>query len=321
MFNDFVRRWGLDGCNGGLKWQIFPSNAGYDYKNSAANGGFFLMAARLARFTGNSTYLDWATRSWDWMVGVGLIDLEAEGGYVVFDGTDDTKNCTTLNHAMFSYSLGMILLGSANLANLTNGSDSTLWMTRTIGLLNGTTAFFSPYPNATGIMFETSCEPFNTCDTDQQSFKAYLSRFMAGTALLVPSAYNAVMGVLISSAQAAARSCSGGTDNATCGTKWYVDGWDGTYGVGQQLAALEVVQNLLIGGAAPSVVEDTVHNLNATTSTMPSVVLPTTKPESSVGTVPATETQPPGKNVAAKATTSISLLPFILILYVAIGGF
>lgn len=28
-------------CNGGLRWQIPPSNRGYDYKNSIANGIFF----------------------------------------------------------------------------------------------------------------------------------------------------------------------------------------------------------------------------------------------------------------------------------------
>jgi len=54
------------------------------------------------------------------------------------------------------------------------------------------------------------------------------------------------MPLLQASAQAAAQSCSGGTDGVTCGTKWYTAGWDNTYGVGQQMNALEIFQAQLI---------------------------------------------------------------------------
>lgn len=37
----------------------------------------------------------------------------------------------------------------------------------------------------------------------------------------------------------------GGVANVTCGHKWYLGGWDGSAGVGQQMAALEVFQGLL----------------------------------------------------------------------------
>jgi mannan endo-1,6-alpha-mannosidase len=33
VFNSMVPRWDTTSCNGGLRWQIFPANAGYDYKN------------------------------------------------------------------------------------------------------------------------------------------------------------------------------------------------------------------------------------------------------------------------------------------------
>lgn len=47
------------------------------------------------------------------------------------------------------------------------------------------------------------------------------------------------------SAIAAAKQCTGGDRGITCGTRWYEDGWDGTYGVGQQMNALEVIQSNL----------------------------------------------------------------------------
>jgi mannan endo-1,6-alpha-mannosidase len=43
VFNDFVSRWDLahNTCGGGLKWQIFPSSAGYTYKKFDIQRGLF----------------------------------------------------------------------------------------------------------------------------------------------------------------------------------------------------------------------------------------------------------------------------------------
>jgi mannan endo-1,6-alpha-mannosidase len=71
-FNSIVARWDTASCNGGLKWQIYPENDyGYNYKNSISNGATFALAARLARYTGNQTYADWAVKIWDWQKAVG----------------------------------------------------------------------------------------------------------------------------------------------------------------------------------------------------------------------------------------------------------
>lgn len=89
-FNNIVSRWDESSCGGGLKWQIYPENAyGYNYKNSISNGATFALGARLARFTGNQTYADWAEKIYDWEKKVGLIGDSFE----VFDGTDDKTNC------------------------------------------------------------------------------------------------------------------------------------------------------------------------------------------------------------------------------------
>lgn len=94
-------------------------------------------------------------------------------------------------------------------------------------------------------MFEIACEPRANCNVDQLSFKAYLTRWMAGTAKVAPQHYDAIMKRLRGSAIAAAKQCTGGAKGITCGTRWYEDGWDGTYGVGQQMNALEIFQTNL----------------------------------------------------------------------------
>ena len=113
VFNSQALRWDDTTCGGGLRWQIFSFNNGYDYKNSISNGCFFNLAARLATYTGNKTYSDWAEKSWQWVNAIGLMDPE----YRVFDGSDDTINCTRLNHIQWSYNAGVFLLGAASMYN------------------------------------------------------------------------------------------------------------------------------------------------------------------------------------------------------------
>jgi mannan endo-1,6-alpha-mannosidase len=94
-------------------------------------------------------------------------------------------------------------------------------------------------------MFEIACEPRANCNVDQLSFKAYLARWMAGTAKVAPFTHDTINKRLRGSAVAAAKQCTGGARGITCGTRWYEDGWDGSYGVGQQMNALEIFQSNL----------------------------------------------------------------------------
>ncbi|GMG60172.1 unnamed protein product [Ambrosiozyma monospora] len=73
----------------------------------------------------------------------------------------------------------------------------------------------------------------------------YFIRFLSLASILAPQTYNTVRPIIEASAKAAAQSCSGGTDGHTCGTNWFANGWDGNYGLGEQMAALEVMQNLV----------------------------------------------------------------------------
>ncbi|KAI1096029.1 glycoside hydrolase family 76 protein [Rostrohypoxylon terebratum] len=240
IWNSMAARWNTSSCGGGLAWQIFESNPnGMDYKNSVSNGGFFQLSARLARATGNNTYLEWAQKVWDWSESVGFIDSK----FNVYDGASSKNNCDTVNKLSFSYAQGIYMYGAAVLYNYTDGNKT--WGDRTAGLLWAADSYFSPFPNATNIMFEHACEPYELCNNDMKSFKGYLSRFMWATTRMMPSTLLRVQTLLNDSAVAAAKACSGGTNQTVCGQKWYVGGFDGVTGLGQQLTALETVQGLL----------------------------------------------------------------------------
>ncbi|ESZ93354.1 glycoside hydrolase family 76 protein [Sclerotinia borealis F-4128] len=241
LWNTQAARWDASSCGGGLKWQIFSFNNGYTYKNSVSNGAFFQLSARLARYTGNQTYVDWAEKVYDWTTEIRLIDSD----FNTFDGADDTKGCSDPNEITWSYNNAIFLYGAAVMYNYT--TDST-WQSRTQGLLKASANFFTPE----NIMYEQACETISTCNNDQYSFKAYLSRFMWATTQMAPFTKNTISTYLTKSASAAANICTG--DANACGTKWYV-GFDGTFGIGQQMSALEVIQGLLVSSAAPPIVK------------------------------------------------------------------
>lgn len=69
---------------------------------------------------------------------------------------------------------------------------------------------------------------------------------MAASIKVAPWLEPSIRPYLVTSAEAAAAQCNGGSDGVTCGTKWTASTWDGTYGVGQQMCALEVIQSNLI---------------------------------------------------------------------------
>ncbi|KAL8998480.1 MAG: hypothetical protein Q9188_006095 [Gyalolechia gomerana] len=247
VFNEQARRWETSTCGGGLRWQIFTWNKGYEYKNSISNGGFFQLAARLARYTGNQTYADWAEKTWDWMEGTPLITNQ----YNIYDGANMADNCSNPDERQWSYNVGTFLAGAANLYNYTDGSPR--WRTHLEGLLKGTMVFFPPQYGG-NIMQEVACEPYGSCNNDQPSFKAYLSRWMAATTQIAPFTANFIMPKLRASALGAAKQCSGPPNGGTtCGRQWNSTTWDGTLGIGEQLSALSVIQANLISKVAPPV--------------------------------------------------------------------
>lgn len=246
IWNSMVTRWNTTHCGGGFTWQIFASNAnGLDYKNSVSNGGFFQLSARLARATNNDTYFEWAQKVWDWSETIGFVGSD----YTVYDGASSSDDCSEVNRLSFSYSQGIYLYGAAIMYNYTNGNQT--WGDRTTGLLKATDSYFTPFPNATNIMFEHACELVGSCNTDMLSFRAFLSRFMWATTQMMPSTLSDVQAVLNVSAVAAGKACSGGDNSTVCGHTWWTGAYDNSHGLGQQISALETVQGLLVQQATP----------------------------------------------------------------------
>lgn len=238
VFNTMAARWDTGECGGGLRWQIFQWNSGYDYKNSVSNGCLFNIGARLARYTRNDSYVEWCERVFDWMYGSGFL-TEGEWWFV-YDGAKVDNNCSNITKLQWTYNQGLMMSGSAYLYNYT---EDTKWLERTEHFLEAAQVFFKE-----DVMYEAACQPSNSCNQDQRSFKAYFSRFLGQTAVMVPQTYDVIMNYLKTSAIAAAESCSGGSDGHTCGLNWTNGtGWDGVWGLGEQMSALEVMTQLRAG--------------------------------------------------------------------------
>lgn len=120
-FNEQVGRWDTQFCGGGLRWQIFPANRGYNLKNTISNGCLFNIAARLARYTGDQMYADWAAKIWDWLWDVGFIDEH----YNVYDNAEaDKGNCTVIDRHQWTYNAATMLMGASTMYNFVSLSPA-----------------------------------------------------------------------------------------------------------------------------------------------------------------------------------------------------
>ncbi|KAK4076886.1 CAZyme family GH76 [Purpureocillium lilacinum] len=241
-------------CNGGLRWQIPFSNAGYNYKNTIANGCFFNIGARLARYTDNKTYADWADKTWDWLWNVNYIDHDS---WNVYDGAHVENNCTDINKATFSYNAGVLLQGVAFMYNYTKGEEK--WKTRVDKLIESTFKIFFPKD----IAYEAPCEGRKgACSPDMLSFKGYVHRWLSVVTQLAPYTRDKILPTLRKSAEAAVKQCTGGESGRACGFYWsggsYVDpAVDKTTGAGEAMNVLAAVSALLIEEAKPPVTNST----------------------------------------------------------------
>ncbi|KAF2797515.1 glycoside hydrolase family 76 protein [Melanomma pulvis-pyrius CBS 109.77] len=247
VMNQLIHHYDTDppACNGGLRWQNQPFKTGYNYKNTAANGGMFQLGARLAKYTGNKTYEVYANKAFDWMLQSPLI----EDNFRVNDGTDVNKLCVAADRTQWTYNYGIMIGGAAYMYNYTNGHST--WRERLQGFLNQTANFF---PEATGSVMIEVCEKLEVCNPDQLSFKAYLARWLALSAQIAPFTAAQIAPILQHSAKAAARTCNAANE---CGSRWNFDAFDGLAGAGQQMSALGIITANLFVHAKPQVTADT----------------------------------------------------------------
>ncbi|KAB2574336.1 Mannan endo-1,6-alpha-mannosidase DCW1 [Lasiodiplodia theobromae] len=241
-------RWDTSTCGGGLSDR-------YDYMDSESPGFFFQLAARLARFTGNQTYIDWASRSYDWMRSTGLINSDT---FAVYDGTYPGTNCTNIVHEQSSFRDASLAYGSAILVNTTS---NTTWSDRASSHLSRILRRFFRHD----IIREQACKPEADCTFSQHFFPALTLRWLALQPIFQPAAVDAIAPALAASAVAATDRCSTVYGDAgafaQCTDCWVDDIWsdddtddDDTGGasddaddvermtcLGQQLAALDAL--------------------------------------------------------------------------------
>lgn len=202
-------------CSWGLRWQVYPTNNGYDYINTISNACYMNMASRLGRYFGNTTYLGVAERTYFFMKKLGYISDK----YDVYDGAHLPK-CDDINKFQFSYNSALLLQSAAYMYNATNGDAK--WKAELDGLVKRTIEVFF---GDQGIAFELNCET-QKCTTDMESFKGYLHRWMASAMINAPYTRDTILPVLRSSAKAALKTCTGGDNGRMCGFRWRSGAFD-----------------------------------------------------------------------------------------------
>ncbi|KAJ4992820.1 Mannan endo-1,6-alpha-mannosidase DCW1-like protein 3 [Stagonosporopsis vannaccii] len=259
VFDTQTPRWNTDSCDGGLKWQIFTFNNGYNYKNAASNGQLFLLAARLADQTGNATYAEWANRIYEWAAEVGLVTAN----YHVYDGTDDRENCSHINRIQWTSNHAEFTEGAALMYKVVSipvtsiarhhtyqlkSDASQNWTDIVTGFVNASSVF----QDDDGALIEVACERNGKCDVDQRAFKGIAIRSFARAAQAAPIVADSIHRMLDASAKGAAQSCEVNDDDVACRLSWSSSSnttWeqntaeDGN--LGEVLNALSAIQALL----------------------------------------------------------------------------
>lgn len=106
--------WETTICGGGLRWQKQVWQDGYTMKNAVSNGGFFMLAARLAWYTQEKEYATWAEKVWDWSTTVNLVNNKT---WAVADsvraGSGGPDGCSLPDNSRWTYNYGIYLSGAA----------------------------------------------------------------------------------------------------------------------------------------------------------------------------------------------------------------
>lgn len=101
-----------DDCDGGLSASI--SGVSGD-KDGLSTGNFFALGARLARYTGNATFGNWAENVFSWAETEGLVGSGGEV-FTSFSSESGCKN-VSINEVQWSADAGAFLLGAAHMFN------------------------------------------------------------------------------------------------------------------------------------------------------------------------------------------------------------
>lgn len=115
-----------------------------------------------------------------------------------------------------------------------------------------------------GILTEVACESIRTCEADQYFYKGLTAQWMGETMQVAPFTRDKIASYLQSSAEGAAKQCSGGRNGTACGNRWTDSKYDGRPGLGQEMSALNVfLANLAVNASAPINANTTVATTHA----------------------------------------------------------
>ncbi|KAK6341514.1 hydrolase 76 protein [Orbilia brochopaga] len=320
VFDNYVSRWDAKTCNGGLRESIFAANNGYNIKDAESNGAFFELAARLGLNTGNKTYLDWATKVYDWTNSTGFISQmeNANGGQVYFSAPVE-DNCQQIDQTYSSALQSNYIYGAAAMYSATKSQS---WLDRAVFLAGfSAVTYFTPQSyvddGSSQVATEQACEYNNTCATDQKAGKSVMFRSLAAAITLdkTKTILNRVSVQLNNSALAASKSC---TTDGNCGFNWSKQMYNATEGtgVGEKMNAVECflailrvgnpVANKQVFGSSPAT--------QPSTTQAPGSAPTASNPTSSGLPAPTASGQPSGASFQA-AGGFLSVLTFISFLY------
>lgn len=100
---------------------------------------------------------------------------------------------------------------------------------------------------------EVACEPSDTCDSDQYTYKGLTAQWMGKAMQVAPFTTTKISSYLQSSAEGAAKQCSGGDNGTACGARWTENTYDGKTGLGQEFSALNIfLANLAVNSSSPT---------------------------------------------------------------------
>eukprot|EP01060_Flectonema_neradi_P033817 TRINITY_DN5773_c0_g1_i1.p1 TRINITY_DN5773_c0_g1~~TRINITY_DN5773_c0_g1_i1.p1 ORF type:complete len:389 (+),score=73.68 TRINITY_DN5773_c0_g1_i1:119-1168(+) len=119
-FNEMSTVWD-DHCGGGLWWDRKKS-----YKNAITNELFLTLAMRLHSATGDDTYLNWGTRTWNWFYNSAM----PSSNNLIRDGLQN--DCTSTGE-YYTYNQGVLLHGLSALYSVTKNETISKFALSTIG--------------------------------------------------------------------------------------------------------------------------------------------------------------------------------------------
>jgi len=164
IFANMVTGWD-DTCGGGVWW-----NTDRQYKNAITNELFLTLAARLhQRCPGDTGYLEWALREWDWFTARGLVGA----GGLVNDGL--TAGCANNGGVTWTYNQGVVLGGLTALHEIT-GESSYLVQAEAIADAALSQLITAPPASVPGILLEADELGTDPKDADRPQFKGIFMR-------------------------------------------------------------------------------------------------------------------------------------------------